>query len=182
VTTTSHSWTSTIRLLLAAAVVAVLGGSLLAVAPSASAAPTAPAASSDDRTDRTDRTFRSASETPRNLRGCRVPNCYGSISINVRTGTANGTYNYGMRTRAVNTAYNKCRNRAANEGRAKYCRKAGWVRNGCLAVAYRMNNGRLEWGSAARYGKSAAIRAAKSKVRGPGQEKLWAWVCTTRRR
>jgi hypothetical protein len=162
-----------IRLFLAAVVAALLGATLLPAAPASAAS--APASTPEaPSAQHSERTLARA--------GCRVPNCHAAIAINIRTGTSNAAYNYGLRSRAVSKAYNACRNRPVNAKYKGACRKAGWVRNGCLVVAYRTRSGRMvEWASAARYNRRPAQRAAVNKVRGPGTERVWAWVCTTRR-
>ena len=109
--------------------------------------------------------------------------CFSAISINLRSGKAFWSSDRRTREGAVSAAYRKCRNntRAAWDGA---CRRATWVRNGCIAVAWRYTNkslGRYEWSSGyAKRTKAAAIRSAKYQVRGPGTEHLWSWVCTTR--
>ncbi|WP_181407738.1 DUF4189 domain-containing protein [Nocardioides sambongensis] len=163
---------SPVRLTGLAAVASVLLAALLVAAPSANAEPATPSS------------VRGAeAQTPEraNARlGCRVPRCYGAISVNPRTGDAVWGYNYGTKKRAVAAVQTKCKKR--NPDARGACTRAVWVRNGCAAVAWRGRNGVLqEWAGRAAFTKSKAIRKARNAVRGPGRVKVWTWVCTSRR-
>ncbi|MFT4084280.1 MAG: DUF4189 domain-containing protein [Nocardioides sp.] len=109
----------------------------------------------------------------------RARKCFGAISVNIKSYKAYFSNDKKSKSTAVNKAQNKC---FAKTSKNRQCRKAGWVRNGCLAVAYRLKSGTLkEWSSAYAYGKAKAKAKAKKKVAGPGKVGIWAWLCTTRR-
>lgn len=163
--------------LMAVMVAGVLALTIVSAAPS-SAAPSStsgrslPAASSADG-HVSARTL--ARRAPRCWRLHR--RCYGSIAVNPHTGRAFIANDKMGKIAARHTANRKCKRHA----HGKYCRNAGWVRNGCLAVAYRVRDGKLkEWASAGAATELRAKRRAKRKVRGPGTEHIWAWLCTTR--
>lgn len=158
--------TTILRAVLAMAAAVLLGGTMLAAIPSASAtAPAAPAAA----------TLR-AQDVAGERAACRRT-CFGAISVNPKTGSAHSAYNYSTKSAAIRKAQNACKNK--NPGDAGACRKAGWFRNACGAVAYRINNGVLqEWGFAWAEREGAAVDKAKRKVRGPGNEKKWISACT----
>lgn len=140
-----------------------------ATAPSAPSAPTveAPARSgtpvdvtSDGRTD-----------APRNLRaGCRMPRCFGSIAVNVKTGYWAKTKNYSSKRRAKRKAMRLCKSR---NYRDRHCKKMGWVRGrGCLAAAKRVKGGEIRAvASAVKRNKKRAFRVAKRKLPGKGRYK-----------
>jgi hypothetical protein len=112
--------------------------------------------------------------------GCRVPRCYGAISVNPQNGAAGWTYNQPTRYRARRVAQLHCRQ--SSTGAKRYCVRLIWVRNGCAAAAYRTRDGVLrEYAGAYASSKRGAIRLARRKVRGPGAVHTWTWVCTTRR-
>ncbi len=155
----------------------VLGGTLLAAAPIASAK-VAPAAASGPAAERT-------THSPR-LASCawRQRHCFGAISLNTRNGEVGFANDKRSKSSAIRIAHNSCHRRStAGAGSPGWCKKAGWVRNGCLAVAIRINNGAIvEWGSGYAYDRAPAQHKAKNKVRGPGRIKIRFWLCTTRRR
>ncbi|TYL45974.1 DUF4189 domain-containing protein [Nocardioides sp. BGMRC 2183] len=167
-----HTFSLPLRVAGLLAAVGALLATLLAVAPTSSAAPAepAPVPGADAQT---------AERTNARL-GCRVPRCYGAIAVNPRTGDAVWGYNYGTKKRAVSTVLNRCKKR--NPDARGACKRAVWVRNGCAAVAWRGRNGALqEWAGRAAFTKKKAIRKARNAVRGPGKVKVWSWVCTSRR-
>jgi hypothetical protein len=170
-------FTTVIRSVLALAAALLLGGTLLAAAPNASAK-VAPSTASKPAAERT-------THTPR-LASCpwRQRQCFGAISLNTRTGIVGYANDKRGKATAIRIAHNSCHTRStADGGSPGQCTKAGWVRNGCLAVAIRINNGTLvEWGSGYAYNRAPAQHKAKNKVRGPGRIKIQFWLCTTRRR
>jgi hypothetical protein len=163
-------FTSVIRSMLALAAAMLLGGVLLAAAPTASAA----AASSTDRAEQPAQTER---------RACQPRRCFGAVSLNTRTGVVGFANDKGSKSKAISLAHSRCKNKSGADGFPGQCKRAGWVRNGCLALAVRINNGALvEWGSAYAYNVDPAKRKAKQKVQGPGNVRIQFWLCTTRRR
>ncbi len=169
-----RSVTSFVRAFLALAAAAFVAGALLVAAPSATADsdPVTPTSFESD-------TARQAAANCNWRRG----RCYGAIAINPATGLADVVTDRKSKFAAKKDAKNKCKNRPANEGFARHCTVAGWVRNGCGAVAFRVNDNELkEWAYAYAYSEDAAKRKAKDKLSGPGTRGIWAWVCTTRRR
>ncbi|UYM05548.1 DUF4189 domain-containing protein [Solicola gregarius] len=103
--------------------------------------------------------------------------CFSAASIDTINGKSALAINKMTKKRAVRTAQRRCE----SKGSAAGCTKAGWVRNGWLAVAYRMVNGRArDWASGVRYGETAARKRARSRLVGPGRRKYWTWVGTDR--
>lgn len=169
-----RSVTSFVRAFLALAAAAFVAGALLVAAPSATAEtnPVTPA------TVESDNARQAAAKC-----NWRKGRCYGAIAVNPVTGYADLVTDRKTKYAAKKDAKNKCKNRPANEGYASHCTVAGWVRNGCGAVAYRVNNGELqEYAYAYAYNRNDAERKAKKKLSGPGDRGIWAWVCTTRSR
>lgn len=166
------------RAVLAFAVAALVAGAVMLVAPSsASAAPTPdPAGTSESA---------GAERTLQRAASCnwRRKRCFGSAAVNRITGTIDFANDKRTKTAAKTVAMRKCRNNPNNDGVGRACRSAGWVRNGCLAVAARIRNSTIvEWAAAVAYNADPAYRKAKDKVRGPGREVKWGHVCTTRRK
>lgn len=150
------------RVLLAAVAAVLLGGTMLAATPSASA-------DSKPSTPTLTATTASAERL-----SCRAT-CWGAISINLKTGFYS-KINYPTKARAIREAQQYCKNQSNGQG---VCRKAAWFRNSCGAVAYRTHNGQLvEWAGAQGNTKRQAVRNAKRKVRGPGTERLGLASCT----
>lgn len=164
--------TTLVRTAVALAAALLLGGTLLAASPAASV----PAPS--------------AGETvAAGLRDCRTPDCWIAGSVNSRTGFVYMSWNTSAKRAAVRAATRQCK----QETPAQYdwaCKRAGYNRWGCLAVAYRSNDGKLaEWGwapadydrrTSKREAKRRAITKAKREVRGPGRERVWGANCTAR--
>lgn len=161
--------TTVIRSALALATALLLGGVLLAAAPTASARAT----SSAER----------GTDTAR-LASCnwRAHQCFGAISLNTRTGVVGFANDRRSRSKATSVAQRMCKARSVRHGGSPgQCTRAGWVRNGCLAVAIRIRHGSLvEWGSGFDYDPDQAQAKAKRKVRGLGRERVQYWICTTR--
>ncbi len=164
--------TTLIRTAVALAVALLLGGTLLAASPATSA----PAPRADET-------------VTGSLRDCRAPDCWIAGSVNTKTGFVYMSWNTSAKGAAVRAATRQCK----EETPARYdwaCKRAGYNRWGCLAVAYRVNNGSLaEWGwapadydrrTSMREAKRKAITKAKRKVRGPGRERVWGANCTAR--
>lgn len=156
-----------VRALLALAIATVLGATMTAVpAGSASAAP--------------------APETAR-LAGCKIPHCWSAISFNTATGRSGWTDNKATRAKAVERAIYRCKNRDANRAHRRACqnpnRRNVYAENGCVAVAFRRNNGRIvEWAKGKAYGPIVAKRRARNVVNdGPGEVVISAWACSRRR-
>jgi len=169
--------TTVIRSVLALAAALLLGGTLIAAAPTASAKAT-PSTASAPAAERATNTERLATCAWRQRR------CFGAISLNTQTLEFGFANDKRTKAKAIGVAQRSCKARSeAGDGFPGQCVKAGWVRNGCLYLAIRINNGQLaEWGSAYSYGKVAAREKALDKVRGPGDESIRFWLCTTRRR
>jgi hypothetical protein len=169
-------FSTVIRSALALVAAMLLGGTLLAAAPTASAK-VAPSTASKPAAERT---------TPSQRVSCawRQRQCFGAISLNTRTGVVGYANDKRGKATAIRIAHNSCHTRSTAQGGSPgQCTKAGWVRNGCLAVAVRINNGAIvRWGSGYAYNRAPAQRKAKNKVRGPGRIKIQFWLCTTRRR
>ena len=168
-----------LRSLLALAAAALLGGTMLAASPS-SAAPSAaaPSATSVQTAER-------ATDTERLARcAWRRRQCFGAISLNTRTGEIGWANNQRGKRVAIRIAHNSCKTRSeAGSGYPGQCTRTGWVRNGCMALAVRIqNNAIVEWGSAYAYNVDPAKRQARRKVAGPGTVRIHFWLCTTRRR
>lgn len=169
-------FTTLIRSVLALAVAALLGGTLLAASPTASAS--APSATSEPTVERATDTQRLATCAWRRKR------CFGAISLNTRTGVVGYANDKRSRSRAVSVAHNSCKRRSeADGGFPGQCKRTGWVRNGCLALAIRVqDNAIVEWGTAYAYNVDPAKRQARRKVAGAGTVEIHFWLCTTRRR
>lgn len=169
--------TTFLRSALALAAALLLGGALIVTAPTASAK-AAPSTASTPAAERATDAERLATCAWRQRR------CFGAISFNTRTGEVGFANDKRTKAKAISVAQRSCKARSeAGDGFPGQCVKAGWVRNGCLYLAIRINNGQLaEWGSAYSYGKAAAREKALDKVRGPGDERIHYWLCTTRRR
>ncbi|WP_183094804.1 DUF4189 domain-containing protein [Nocardioides stalactiti] len=171
--------TTVLRSLLALATAVLLGGVLLATAPTASAQatePPRPATGADlDRAAQGER-----------LASCnwRRHQCFAAVSFNTRTGQVGWANDKRAKDTAINVAHRSCKTRSeAGEGYPGQCEKAGWVRNGCMALAVRILDGTLaEWRTAYAYREADAKAAALDKVRGDGRERIHYWLCTTRSR
>jgi hypothetical protein len=170
-------FTTVIRAVLALAAALLLGGTMLATAPTASAK-AEPATTSKAAAERATNTERLVTCNWRQRR------CFGAISFNTRTGEVGFANDKRTRTKAISVAQRSCKNRSeAGDGFPGQCQKAGWVRNGCLALAIRINGGELvEWRSAYAYSEAGAKRKARERVAGPGEVSIHYWLCTTRRR
>lgn len=108
--------------------------------------------------------------------GAAAVNYYGSIALSARDNSVGWSYDYRTKRGAIKRAKRECR-KASNYPWT--CKKVGWVRNGCLALAVRTSGGSVaRWASAYRGSKRAAYRAAKNRC-GPGCRKR-AYTCTTR--
>ena len=152
------------RILGVVAVLAAMLTASLVAASSSSATPVADAAATSV-----------AAKTSDRAAGCRRV-CYGSISINTKSGYWAYATNYSSKSRAINAAKERCTNASDGVG---VCRKAVWARNACMAVAYRVQGGSLvEWQGRWDNRLKAAKNKAKNAVRGPGKEKLWGSACT----
>jgi hypothetical protein len=170
------------RLALGALLTAVL---VLTVAPATSSA--APSVSSE-KPSTTVRTERSAAPAkaqpaaaPDARRGCRPPNCYGAITMNMRTLKTFYGYNYGSRYNAERSQYKRCTRSASNP---RNCKKITWVRNGCAAVGWKDkpdNTGAYwyAWATKARTGKQAR-QAVLRKLNYGQKAEVLAWICTAR--
>ena len=156
-----------VRALLALATALLLGGTLLSgPGGSATAAATAVAAS--------------------RLASCNIPHCWSAISFNTATGRSGWTDNKASRARAVERAIYRCKNRDENRLHRSACQNPNnrnvYAENGCVAVAFRRNNGRIvEWAKGKSYGPIVAKRRARRAVAGPGEVLVSAWACSRRR-
>lgn len=161
--------TTVLRSVLALAVATLLGGTLLAFTPTASGQ----VAASSERATPTHR-----------VASCdwRAHHCFGAISLNTRTGQVGYANDKRSRAAAIRVAQTSCRTRSADtSGSPGQCRRAGWVRNGCLAVAVRIRDRAIvEWGAAIAYDPDPAKRKARRKVAGPGRTRIAFWLCTSR--
>jgi len=109
----------------------------------------------------------------------RARKCFGSIAVNTKTLKAFILNDRKSKSAARHGVMKQCR----KAGNGKNCKSAGWARNACLAVAIRIKGGvPKKWASAGAFRIKKAKKKAKHKVAGPGTEKIWAYLCTTRRR
>ncbi|UPK73496.1 DUF4189 domain-containing protein [Nocardioidaceae bacterium SCSIO 66511] len=160
------------RSLLTAIVAAVLTAGLLAGAPASGARPAVTQSSPTTRDVRPD---------PARYAKCwkQHRRCFTAISLNTITGKKTWSINRATKKKAVRQAHRRC----LHNGRSAGCVKAGWVRNGWIAVAYRIVNGRArDWASGVRYGETAARKRARNRLVGPGRRKYWTWAGTDRGR
>lgn len=167
--------TALIRTAVALAAVLLLGGSLVAVTPAASAA----SASGDD-------------ETPAvgaERRKCNPPKCWIGGAFNVSTGIAYTWENTATREVARRTAKRLCKLDSSDDYDPD-CRAAGTNRHGCLAIAYRASDGDLlQWAHretdfsrrlTVKETRRKAVRRALRAVRGDGEEYVAIADCTGR--
>ncbi|WP_188111118.1 DUF4189 domain-containing protein [Nocardioides antri] len=174
--------TAVTRSVLALAVTALLGVTLLAAAPTAAAA--TPSGASEPAAERAGDAERRASCAWRRKR------CFGAISLNTRTGQFGWANDRRRRTVAVSAAQRSCKTRSEREGGFPgQCRRVGFARNECMATAFRVNHEAIvEWASGYAYhaetrnGVPGAKARARAKVRGPGEVRIAFWLCTTRSR
>lgn len=169
------------RLLLGALIAAVLALTLVPATSSAAPADSAKP-STAVKTERLAATAKTAPATAPAVdarRDCYVPNCYGAISMNMRTLKTFGGYNYGTRHNAERSQYKRCTRSASNPAN---CKKIVWVRNGCAAVAVKPRTGggyKYAWATGYRT-MAAAKYWAKKRLR-PGKPQVLAALCTSRR-
>lgn len=112
-------------------------------------------------------------------RDCYKPNCYGAITMNMNTLKTFYGYNYGSRYNAERSQYKRC---TRNTTQDRYCRKMGWVRNGCAAVGWKdkPDSTGAYWYS---FQTGRSKNQAKYKVRKSlnfGSAQVLAWICTAR--
>lgn len=103
---------------------------------------------------------------------CYVPNCWGAIAINTRTGQWGWSVNHPTRGRAHAAANARCGYR---------CNRTLTFRNTCGSYALAANGG---WGWATRYNRYAAQAEAlrQCRIYNPGQGcSVRVWACTSRR-
>ena len=158
-----------VRALLAVAAAFLLGGTLLAAAPST--------AITSDKT-----TAQVSARAP----GC-LPRCWVAISFNPVTRRSGWTQksNWGTKAGAMSSALRHCRNRPVNAGFARHCvppsKRDTVVQNGCVAVAWRVRSDRLvQWTVGRAYGPKKAQRLARRKLDGPGSYHS-GYACSPRR-
>jgi hypothetical protein len=146
----------------AAVVAAVVAIGVVLVAPSASASPLP-----GDRAA---------------ARGCHTPRCFGAISFNKRTGIAGLSNDRDGRHKAIRLAQRNCRAKSERQfGSPGQCTAAGSVQNGCMAVAFRVQDDVIvEWTTKFGHTRREAKSAAHAAVAGPGDRYFAAWLCTTR--
>lgn len=165
--------TAPIRTAVTLAVALLISGTLLAVTPaSSSAAGEGVRAAGSGRMK------------------CNPPNCFIAGAVNLKTGFAYQRWNQSSRAASRDAAIRQCKQETTEDRYDKDCRRAGYNRNGCLAIAYRANeNGLLEWawagadfkrGVGTKRTKATAVRRAKRKASGPGKERVWIANCTAR--
>lgn len=168
--------TTLLRSLLTLGTAALLGGTLLAPASSASMQPASVAAA-----PAVERTTGREGDVDCNWRRKR---CYGAISLNTRTGQTGFVNDMRTAARAQRIALRQCRRRSeATTGFPGQCKPAYVVRNKCLAVAIRVDDDVIvEWAPGRHYDQATAVTNALAKVRGRGGEYVQRIVCTTRTR
>lgn len=115
-------------------------------------------------------------------RGCHAPRCFGAISFNKRTGVAGLADDRDGRHKAIRLAQRSCRAKSERQfGSPAQCTAAGSVQNGCMAVAFRVQDDVIvEWTTKFGHTKREAKSAAHDAVAGPGDRYFAAWLCTTR--
>lgn len=116
----------------------------------------------------------------------RARKCWGAISFNKATGRSGYATNRRSKDTAIKDAVRHCKNRPANEGFKDQCigvrAKNTYVRNGCLAVAFRYLDGAIvEWKKGTAFNRQPAQNQALNALEGPGERYVSAYVCTTRR-
>ena len=99
---------------------------------------------------------------------------YGAIALS-NDGTATYAFDYRTKRAALSAAYKRCKSRSSLP---RNCRKVGWVRNACGAVAVKKYPSgyisRYHYG----YGRNKAAAKAAARRNFGGQ--IAVWVCTTR--
>lgn len=109
--------------------------------------------------------------------GCRVPRCFGAMTMNVRTFKIWGGWDYGTRYNAERSQYKRCVRSSSNP---RNCRKQLWVKNGCAAIAMRVTPRYVYVGRATGY---RTLQEAKRKARKQlgFRDTVRMAFCTTRR-
>lgn len=160
-----------IRAVLALAAAFLLGGTVLAAPATTAPAPAARVTSPD-----------LSARAP----GC-LPRCWTAISFNPETGRGGWTQqnNWGTKQGAMKSAYNHCKARDVNAAHRRACQWPGArdvaVRNGCVAVAKLVRNGRLvQWTIGKADGPLRAKKLAKRKLDGTGTRTA-GYSCSPRR-
>jgi len=106
--------------------------------------------------------------------------CFGAVwlnSKNFKIGHANDRM---TRKAAGKAARRQC---GVKSGKYhKYCRSAGWVRNGCLVLVYRAKGNKVYWASGIGKTKRKAGLAARKRLKKKvsGTPKTAGYLCTTR--
>jgi len=149
---------------------ALVAAVVTAVTTGALSAPTSSAAAPD----RAPRQERAA--------GCHAPRCFGAISFNKRTGVAGLSNDRDGRRKAIRLAQRNCRVKSERHfGSPGQCTAAGSVQDGCMAVAFRVEDDVITaWITRFGYTRHEATSAARAAVAGPGDRYIAAWLCTTR--
>lgn len=155
--------TRRLRSALTAAVVAALTSVLVA-------APTSPAGAVD------------RAPHPERAASCHAPRCFGAISFNTRTGVAGLSNERDGRRKAIRLAQRNCRAKSERTfGSPGQCTAAGSVQDGCMAVAFRVEDEVITaWTTRFGHTRHQAKAAARAAVAGPGDRYVPAWLCTTR--
>ena len=152
-----------LRAALVAAVVTAVTTGVLAAPSSSAAAP-----------ERAPRQERAA--------GCHAPRCFGAISFNKRTGVAGISNDRDGRRKSIRLAQRNCRVKSERSfGSPGQCTAAGSVQDGCMAVAFRVEDEVITaWTTRFGHTRREAKRAARAAVAGPGDRYVAGWLCTTR--
>lgn len=116
-----------------------------------------------------------------------LPRCWTAISFNPKTMRGGWTQdgNWGGKRAAMKSALRHCERRPVNAEAPRACLWPGkrdvYVRNGCVAVAKLVRNGRLiQWTIGKAYGPRKAMRLAKRKLDGTGTRSA-GYSCSPRR-
>lgn len=106
----------------------------------------------------------------------KARNYWGAIAIS-RDAAWGVAYDHRSKSGALKAAQRRCKSHSSEPGQ---CRKVGWVRNACGAVAVKY----YDSGAVRRYkfGYGQTKNAAKSRARRNFGGDILTWVCTTRPR
>ncbi|GAA5155433.1 hypothetical protein GCM10023340_40690 [Nocardioides marinquilinus] len=120
-------------------------------------------------------TSASAAPAPESTVAAKAPRAYYGAIAMANDGAWGVAYDYRTRAGAYDRALKGCRKNAAYPGT---CRKIGWVRNACGAVAAKFNS--RGFVTRYKYGFAATKVGAKRKARANFGGRIVTWVCTTR--
>ncbi|UMG93835.1 DUF4189 domain-containing protein [Nocardioides sp. TF02-7] len=155
-----------LRIIAAFAALAIVG-SIMSATGSAQAAPAAPS----ERATTPALVAKAERDAQRAVRCFRK--CFGAVSMS-RDQAWGGYINTPTRKGAIQRAHKRCKSLSNYPGQ---CRKLGWVRNGCMAVAIKTNSQGWITSWATGYANRKAVANRKAKKRNGGG-KIRASICT----